>query len=302
MSLEKDVELSSFWININMQDPILGTNKKLRQALSCSFDAKTWIDIFYNGVPTVATHVIPPGIFGYQKDFKNPYGFDLERGKRLIAEAGYPNGIDPKTGRPLEFTLDVSGGGSWERQSAEFEQQCLERLGVRIKIIENTFARQTEKMDQGNYQLASAGWGADYPDPENYYFLLYSKNFPPAGANYARYSNPEFDALYEKMAQMENTPERLELVHKMNQFIGEEAPMIFNFNKAYYVVVQPWAPRTHANMMMEGGVKYAIADPILRAQKQKEWNPQPKWPIALAVIGIAGLIGYGVRVNRRRNV
>jgi oligopeptide transport system substrate-binding protein len=302
MRLEKDVELSTFWICMNLQDPVLGPNKKLRQALSCSFDAKGWIDIFYNGVPTVAAQLIPPGIFGYRKDFKNPYGFNLEKGRQLMVEAGYPNGIDPKTGKPLELTLDATGGGSWERQSLEYEKQCLERLGVRIRVNENTFPRQSEKLDQGNYQLGAAGWGADYPDPENYYFLFYSKNFPTAGSNWTRFSNPDFDRLYEQMAAMEDGPERLAIAHQMNEIIAEECPVIFNFNKAYFVIVQPFAPRTHANMMMEGGVKYAVGDPVLRAQKQREWNPKPKWPIALVLVGVGAMVAYSVHWNRRRNV
>jgi ABC-type transport system substrate-binding protein len=302
MRLEKDVELSTFWIIMNMQDPVLGPNKKLRQALACSFDAKGWVDIFYSGVANVATQLVPPGIFGYQKDFTNPWTFDLEKAQRLIAEAGYPNGIDPGTGQPLELTIDATGGGSWERQSVEFEQRCFERLGIRVRVNENTFPRQQEKMDHGNFQMASAGWGADYPDPENYFFLFYSKNFPPAGSNHARFANPEFDRLYEQMAQMDNGPERLELVHKMNTLFAEECPVMFNFNKAYYTVVQPWAPRTHNNQMWEVGIKYAIADPVVRAQKQQEWNPQPKWPLGVAVLGIAALAGYGARWNRQQNV
>ncbi|MHA3770914.1 ABC transporter substrate-binding protein [Verrucomicrobiota bacterium sgz303538] len=302
MRMEKDVELSTFWIQINMQDPVLGPNKKLRQALSCAFDAKTWVDIFYNGVPNVATQLVPPGIFGYQRDFKNPYTFNIEKAHQLMKEAGYPNGIDPKTGRPLQLTIDASGGGSWERQSVEYEQRCLERLGIKVQVIENTFARQTEKLDDGNFQLASAGWGADYPDPENFFFLFYSKNLPPTGPNHSRFSYPEFDQLYEQMAQMDNTPERLAIVHKMNAFLAEECPVIFNFNKAYFSIVQPWAPRTNNNMMWESGLKFAVADPVLRTQKQREWNAQPKWPIAAALLGLVAMVGYAVRWNKKHNV
>ena len=302
MRLQKNVELSTFWIMFNMQDPVLGKNKKLRQALACSFDAQGWIDIFYNGVANRATQLVPPGIFGHQNDFENPYAFNLEKAHKLMAEAGYPNGINPKTGKKLELTIDASAAGSWGRQSVEYEQRCFERLGIKVNVVENTFARQTEKMDQGNFQMASAGWGADYPDPENFFFLFYSKFFPPAGSNHSRFSNPEFDRLYEQMAQMENGPERLAIVHKMNALFAEESPVIFHFNKAFFTLGQPWAPRTQDNQMWEVGVKYAVVDPVLREQKQKEWNPQPKWPIAVALLGIAALVGYGVRWNRKQNV
>ncbi len=119
MSLIKLQEVSTFFANFNMQDPVLGTNKKLRQALSCAYNPQGFIDLLYGGAAPIARQLIPPGIFGYQKDFKNPYGFNLEKAKRLIAEAGYPNGIDPKTGQPLELTMEVRGkrlGGTRARR------------------------------------------------------------------------------------------------------------------------------------------------------------------------------------------
>jgi ABC-type transport system substrate-binding protein len=302
MRLGKRIEPSTFWIMVNMQDPLLGSNKKLRQALSCAMDAQSWVDIFYNGTAEVATQLVPPGLYGHQKGLKNPYGFDLEKGQRLLAEAGYPNGIDPQTGQPLQLTMDATAGDSWHRQTVEFEQRCLERLGVKIRINENTFPRQQEKLDQGNFQIASAGWGADYPDPENYFFLFYSKNFPLAGSNWARFSNPEFDRMFEQMATMDNSPERLALVHKMNAFLTEECPIFYHFHKAYYTMIQPWAPRTNSNEMLEQGLKYAITDPVVRDQKRREWNPRPVWPIGVALIGVVALAGYGVRWNRRRSL
>jgi ABC-type transport system substrate-binding protein len=148
---------------------------------------------------------------------------------------------------------------------------------------------------------SGTGWGADYPDPENYYFLFYSKNFPPAGKNISRFKNEEFDRLFEQMATMENSPERLALVHRMNDIFAEECPVILNFNKAFFVMVQPWAPRTHNNQMLEGGIKYAITDPVLRDAKQRAWNNPPEWPIFVGLgVVIAGL-GYAVRLNQKRN-
>ncbi|HEX8294730.1 MAG TPA: ABC transporter substrate-binding protein [Chthoniobacteraceae bacterium] len=303
MRLEKDVEPSTFWISFNLDDPVLGPNPKLRQALSAAYDAQTYSDIFYDSVAPVAEQLIPPGLYGHQRDWKNPYGFDLEKAQRLIAEAGYPGGIDPKTGRPLELLLEITAVGSEDRQRAEFEQRCFERIGVRVRVSENTFARLLQKQDTGDFQMASGtGWGADYPDPENFFFLLYSKNVPPAGKNITRYKNPEFDRLFEQMATMESGPERLEIVGKMTALVAEDCPQILNFHKAFYTAVQPWAPRTHNNLMLEGGVKYAVVDAELRARKRIEWNRKPLWPIALLVGLLLGGAAYAIRLNRRRNV
>src|SRR4029450_9944789 len=132
------------------------------------------------------------------------------------------------------------------------------------------------------FQIApSTGWGADYPDPENFFFLFYSKNIPPAGKNESRYINPEFDRVFEQMALMDNGPERLELCRRLNQMLADDCPVAFNFNKAYYVVVQPWTERMHDNMMLEGGLKYGVIDPEMRERLLKEWNQPVLWPLGI---------------------
>ena len=302
MILEKDTELSTFFISFNCADPIL-SNRDLRKALTCAYNAAGYCEIFKNGVAPPATQIIPPGIFGHLKDWKDPNTFDLKRARELIARAGYPNGIDPKTGKPLELTMDVTATGSEERQTAEYQQRQFEQLGVKIKVIENTFAKMLEKQDRGQFQIApSTGWGADYPDPENYFFLFYSKNIPPAGKNEARYINPEFDRAFEKMALLDNGPERLALCRKMYDLLAEDCPVAFTFHKAYYVVVQPWSRRTHANMMLEGGIKYLQVDPEARSKAWQEWNRPSYWPIALLLLALLGAIIYAIRWNLRSNV
>jgi oligopeptide transport system substrate-binding protein len=303
MRLEKDVEPSTFYLSFNLQDPVLGPNRKLRQALSCALDIQGWLDIFHNGVPLVAQQLVPPGLPGHDPKFQNPYGHNLDKGRRLLAEAGYPDGRDSKTGKPLKLTMDVNATGAQERQGAEFVQAGFRKLGIEVEVIENNFARMLEKEDQGNFQMASGtGWGADYPDPENFFFLFYSKNMPPAGKNVSRYQNEEFDRLFEKMATMENTPEREEIVKRMNAILAEDCPVILEFHKAYYVLVPPFAPRTQSNPMLEGGLKYARVDHALREQKRREWNPVPKWPLLALGMVLIGALAYGVSFNRRNHV
>jgi ABC-type transport system substrate-binding protein len=303
MTLHKDTDASTFFLSFNMQDPLIGGNKKLRQALASAFDRQSYIDIFANGVPVVAEQLVPPGIYGHQRDFKNPFGFNMERARRLIAEAGYPNGRDPKTGQPLQITMDTTADSSDARQMAEYEQRQFEQLGIRVKIIENNFARMLEKEDHGDFQIASGtGWGADYPDPENFLFLFNSGNFPPSGKNISRYKNDEFDRLFAGMATMENSPERMEIVSRMNALLAGDVPVLLTFHRASFAVTQPWAPRVCSNPMLEGGIKYAMVDPAMRERKQREWNKPVRWP-AFAALGLvlAGGI-YGAIWNRRRNV
>ena len=84
--------------------------------------------------------------------------------------------------------------------------------------------------------------------------------------------------------------------------LAEDCPIILTFNEASYVLVQPWAPVTNTNLMLEGGFKYASIDPVLRAQKRREWNPVAKWPIPVVIAMILAGAYYAIRVNRRRYV
>ncbi len=304
MGLEKTGLPGTFFISFNMQDPVVGKNAKLRKAISCAYDARAYVEIFYSGVAPVSNQLVPRGLYGYDPNYVNPNGYDLQKAKRLLAEAGYPNGRDAKTGEQLMLTLEEPVAGTEERQRAEYEQRLFEALGIKIKVNENTFARVLERLEQGNFQIGSGtGWALDYPDPENFFMLFYSKNFPREGANYCRYSRPEFDRAYEQMAVMDNGPERLALIAQMNAMLAEDCPAIFQFDKAVFIAPQPWALWTHNSPMIEYGFnKYHQVDPVLREKLRHEWNRKPVWPpIALGALVAAGLI-YAVRWNRRAHV
>lgn len=301
VQLLRDVELGTYYMVFNMEDPIVGKNKKLRQALATAYDEDRSNQIFRNGVDVKAEQLLPPGVIGHEPNLKNPYRTEnVPQAKRLLAEAGYPDGIDPKTGKPLELMLDVIADNSAGRQFAEFEKSQMEQLGDRCKIDENNWARFQEKQIHGQFQIeGGSGWNADYPDPENFFFLFYSKNIPPQGSNYCRYSNPKFDRLFERMATMDNGPERLKIIEQMNAILVDDCPIILSSHPVAFTLNQPWLPQIASNVMVAGGLKYAMLDPVLREQKRREWNKTPWWPTWT----LAGLIGFGVgyTIHRARN-
>ncbi len=304
MTLERIGFPSTFYYCFNMNDPVVGKNVKLRKALASACDMRAYVEIFYSGVAPVSNQLVPRGIYGYNPDYVDPNAFDLEKAKRLLAEAGYPGGRDAKTGEQLVITVNDAVEGTEMRQRAEYEQRMFERLGIKIKIAESTFARVIERLETGDFQLSSgSGWAADYPDPENFFMLFYSKNMPREGSNHCRYSRPEFDRAFEQMSTMDNGPERLALIEKMNAMLAEDCPVIWQFDKVTFLAAQPWAAWTHNSRMIEySNNKYHQVDPVLREKLRAEWNRQPIWPLfALGGLLIGGL-GYAVRWNRRNHV
>ena len=198
ISLEIASELSVFYLAFNMRDPLLGKNKLLRQALSLSFDTDLYNQIFLNGRGINAQGPLPPGIFGFDPNLKNPYKtHDLDRARELLARAGYPGGIDPRTGRPLELVYDIGSDSTRAREVAAFDMRCFEQLGLKMKLQVNTWSQHLERSHKGTFQMFSLGWNADYPDAENFLQLLYGPNAPP-NPNSASFADPEYDRLYEQ--------------------------------------------------------------------------------------------------------
>lgn len=302
--LHKDPLPDTGYLIFNMEDPTFGKNKKLRQAISSAFDEDFANEVFSNGIQINAQELLPPGLFGYQPELKNPYKqHDLALAKKLMADAGYPGGRDAKTGAQLQLTLDVATGDATSRQYAEFQKGQIEQLGIQVKVSENLWDRLQDKMINGQFQLVGSGWEADYPDPENFYFLFYSKNIPPQGSNYCRYSNPDFDRTFEKMCTMDNTPERLELVHKLTAIMNEDCPYVLLSHAVAFSLAQPWAPRIPSNPLAAyTAVKYATVDVGMRDAEQRKLNSPVLWPLAAGAFFIAACAAYGIIWNLRRNV
>jgi len=129
MLLSMGPSLRLGYFAFNMEDPLLGANRALRQAMTCAFDTEAWIAL-YNGRITRPPSPIPEGLAGHDPDYE-PYAFDLERAKRLMIEAGFPEGRDPATGRRLQLTLELGRADDAElRQSAEMFAFFMSRIGI----------------------------------------------------------------------------------------------------------------------------------------------------------------------------
>jgi oligopeptide transport system substrate-binding protein len=246
--LYKTPRMFTTYLGFNMTDPVVGMSddpaanerrKKLRQALSCAVDMNKWVE-FYNNRMIPASGPIPPGVAGYDPNKPLPYAFDLERARKLLAEAGYPEGRDPATGKRLTITMEIGSAADPEsRQSVDLLASFFNKLGIEFKPSYNNWPEFLKKLERKQVQMYQLGWIIDYPDAENFLQLFYSKNASP-GPNHSNYSNPEFDKLYDKIRTMQDTPERTAIYQQMSDIVIEDAPWIFLTHPLSFGLFQPW--------------------------------------------------------------
>ena len=260
--------METYYIGFNMDDPVVGGNLPLRQAIACAFDTGHYVR-FYNNRVIRASGPIPPGIAGFE-DQTQPYPFDLERARALLAQAGYPGGKDPKTGRRLKLNLDIGNPNDPEvRASVELFSSFMDRIGIQIVPIYNNWPTFLSRMERRQAQMFRLGWVADYPDAENFLQLFFGPNSSP-GPNHCNYANKSFDALYEKARIMADSPERTALYRQMAGIVVEDCPWIFEQHPLSYGLHHRWLKNYKPHDFPYGMNKYHAVDYIQREQWQKE--------------------------------
>ena len=261
--------LDLYYIGFNMDDPVVGSNKKLRQALSCVYNPGIMVK-YYNGRITPVYGPVPDPLAGFKPE-PTAYSYNLEKAKQLLAEAGYPDGIDPETGRRLELTLELGSAAGDTRQRIDLLVDMFEKAGIVLRASYNNWPTFLDKMDRRQAQLFQLGWVADYPDPENFLQLFHSDNVSP-GPNHANYANPEFDKLYEKMRVMLPGKEKDRLCEQMADIVIEDCPWIFMHQPMSYALIHNWLKNYKSHDFPYGMVKYRRADNEL----WDEWKAEYK--------------------------
>ncbi len=322
--LKSTVQPSIFYMAFNMEDPVVGgyseSAKKLRQAISIAQNQEEYISIFMNERGIAAQGPIPPGIFG---NLEGEAGTDkviynwkegkrvrksLDVAKKLLAEAGYPNGISKKTGKQLKLHYDATATGPDDRALMDWRRKQFAKLGIQLVIRSTDYNRFQDKVRKAKVQLFSWGWNADYPDPENFLFLLYGGNAVVntngAGINSSNYQNPEFDRLFDEIKTMKNTPLRAKKIEKMLKIVREDAPWVWGFHPKSLALSHAWFKNVLPNAMANNTLKYKRIDAKTRAEKQKEWNQPVILPLILFFIFIllAGFLLHKIYVNRQKAV
>jgi len=258
--------------------------------------------------------VLPPGIFGYRDGAGgiNRFVYDmadgqprrkpLDEARALLAAAGYPNGIDAATGRPLVLNYDTAATGPDSKAQLDWYRKQFDALGLQLVIRATDYNRFQEKMLKGTAQLFTWGWNADYPDPENFFFLLYGPHgkVDHGGENAANYANPAFDALFDRMKNMADGPERQALIDEMNDVLRRDGPWVWGYHPTGYTLHHAWYRNIRPNQMANNTLKYLAVDPAMRTEKRREWNRPRVWPVVLLLAMLGVVVVPAVAMHRRR--
>jgi oligopeptide transport system substrate-binding protein len=320
--LRTSVATSSFYMGFNWLDPLVGgvdpkmaeSARKLRQAISIAIDQEEFISIFQNGRGVAAQGPIPPGIFGHREGAAgiNRHMYDwidgsarrkpVAEAKRLLAEAGWPNGRNALSGEPLVINLDTTATGVGAKARIDWLNKQFARIDTQLVVRSTDYNRFQEKVRKGAVQLFYFGWNADYPDPENFMFLLHGKQGKVRhnGENAANYENPEYDRLFERMKAMESGPERQDLIDRMGAILRHDAPWVWGFHPKDYTLRHSWLTNRKPSKVGHNTLKYQRIDAALREQRRIEWNRPVIWPLAVVLLVLGGAIWPAWRGYRRR--
>jgi ABC-type transport system substrate-binding protein len=318
IQLQTAVETSIFYMGFNMLDATVGGLSeqavKLRQAIAIAVDYEEYISIFRNGRGVAAQGAIPPGIFGFAEGKQginaNVYDWLADKpqrksiavAKQLMKEAGFAQGIDPKTHEPLILYFDTPASGVDDRPTMNWYRKQFEKLGIKLVIRATDYNRFQEKMRGGNAQIFVWGWNADYPDPENFFFLLYGPNskVKQSGENAGNYSNPAFDRLFEQMRNMDNNEQRYQIIQSMQNILRHDAPWVFGFHPKSFSLFHSWYQNLKPNLMANNRLKYQRIDPVSRAVKRQQWNEPVFWPLVLLFTVFVLMLVPAIKAYRRR--
>ncbi|MCB2261914.1 MAG: ABC transporter substrate-binding protein [Candidatus Thiosymbion ectosymbiont of Robbea hypermnestra] len=312
------VQTSIFYLGFNMRDPVVGGDSErarlLRRAISIAVDYEEYIAIFANGRGIPAQGPIPPGIFGHRAGAAgiNPYVYSwrdgravrrgLDEARDLLVQAGYPRGRDPATGRALSLNYEAVAQGPDDKARLSWLRKQFKKLGIQLVVRATDYNRFQEKMHKGTGQLYTWGWNADYPDPENFFFLLYGPHsrMDGGGENTSNYANPRFDALFERMKNLDNGPERQALIDEMVEIARRDAPWLWGLYPKAFSLHHAWVGNLKPNLMANNTLKYRRVDAVQRERLRREWNRPVLWPLWLtAALLVAGALPAVVLFRRR---
>ncbi|MFN7976135.1 MAG: ABC transporter substrate-binding protein [Acidobacteriota bacterium] len=197
-------------------------DKRVRQAISYAVNKQAIIDRLYKGAGVAAKNPLPPSVWGYD-DSVADYPYDKEKAKALLAEAGYDKGFETTLWampNPRPYMPDP-------QKVAESLIADLAEVGIRARMVSYDWATYLAKTEAGEHDLALMGWSGDNGDPDNFLYILLSKDATKNPAtNIAFWKNDAYSDLVAQAKVAVDHDKRAELYKKAQQIFHEEAPWV----------------------------------------------------------------------------
>lgn len=213
---------------------------RVREALNLAVERETLVDRIIKLGDLPAYNMVPPGTANYpggvQMRFKTmPFEQRLARAQELMRAAGYA----PE--RPLRISLATTTNAV-TRQTVAPLQEMWRKIYVDLQVIQSDTQINYQKLEDGDFDIGTAGWIADYNDPSNFLDVLRTGG----GNNYGRYSNPKFDALLDQAASERDLTKRGQMLAQAEQMMLDDYPLVFVRFPTQPVIVQSyvkgWTP------------------------------------------------------------
>ena len=269
VTLEIRPEFEIRYVGFNFRDPLLGKNLLLRKALKKAYDIKRRVD-HASGMLIPAAGPVPEGVAGFVPAELAMHP-DFSEVEKLLAEAGFPDGIDPATGEALKLDFDQAGSTVGHRQMGELAADDWRKCGIEVTSRLNSRPRFADKLRKGKFQLFRYSWIGDYPDAANFLQLFYSRNI--GSCNYCGFADAKFDRLYEKMVTMDDSPERRELCLQMVKLLDEKCVWIYEGFPVSGVLNYSWLQNSVRHDFGFSRWKYLAVDAEKRRTERKKFKP-----------------------------
>ncbi len=233
--LQEKATLNTYYMGFNVTlKPF--DNKLVRQAFNYAIRKDTIVNVIRRGRGSVAEGVLPPGLPSYNPELKG-YSYNKQKAIELLKEAGYED--RSKLG-VIEYWYNATGPNDPNAKLAEVIQQNLREIGVETKLQSTDWGTYLKKLDRGELAMFRLGWVADYPDADNFMYILFHSSMHGEAGNHTYFANAEVDELLEKGRTTADREKRTAYYRRAEEIIVEEAPWIFLYHAKQTFLHKPY--------------------------------------------------------------